>query len=361
MSIERTAVLEIRRGLDDIAETRQGAIGAGLEANGISPIYVDFGNGESFTPDGTAIQDYRVLDPDNPGRLVQSRHGSRMPITPSTYRIRDVPDDLRPAFARVAGEIPGYNNGELCTRLLSRVGMRHVLAGLGFSEHLPPTNPADSGSIERTLQDSAGDMVFVKPMIGYSDVGGDTDELIRRARYLPRDEVAQQIRDPRWGMVFVQEDIAGSVDEVVEHLAIDPATVPELETRRHHTIRLYQMTGSHQAGRSPEPDVAEVRLISPADIGRPQPSHYELCEPEEVFEALSDIEFQDLHRRVTQRVGDRYGLNYCAIDYFLTKQGRVAIDALHVRPWLPSIKEGDLSCRTVSAEVRALSALALGT
>ncbi len=337
--------------VNSVAETRQGAIGMGLAAEGITPVYADFGSPESFTHDG-AIKAYDILSngylqpPDN-----------KQPVYPDAYRIRGLPDDKRPEFAQSNSTVSGYNSGKLCEQLLSRVGVRAMLRN--FAEYMPPATQTDRQSLARALGAVAGDMVFMKPTTSTSDVLGDTAKHIRRAHYLRREEVASRLNDPRFTTVLLQEDVAAPLDDIMQRLKISPAGIVELEYRKHHTIRIYHMIGDKRSIVQ-EPDVAEIRLMNRYDIGRPEPSRYALYEPDEVFAAFADTGLEVLHTRLTQEIADKYGLNYCAVDYFLTRENKPAINGVHVRPWLPSINAGDsdLSRRTVTSEVRMLTALA---
>ncbi|HSW98385.1 MAG TPA: hypothetical protein VLF71_00955 [Candidatus Saccharimonadales bacterium] len=344
-------LLETRPGQANITETRQGAIGAGLEAEGITPVYVDVGSPKAFTPDSSAVRTFCLRDPRDPSRLVPAN--AYAPVVPDAYRFRDVPHDARPAFAT---EVPGYNDGELCTALLGRISMRMVLARLGFGKHTAPTTITRAANAAATLKDMAPGMVFVKPGEdgAYTDVGADRPgALPRRARYVHTAEMHNTIARRSPGRVIVQPDVSIPSVEIAGRLGLKLGEV-DPTWRQHHAIRLYQMTDGQP------PDLAEVRFQATQNIGQPEPPYYKLLEPGHVFDAIPEIRV--LHSALATEIQGRYGLNYVAVDYFMGKTDAgdevPLINAIHARPWLPSVRE-DLSWRTVETEVQTLSRLAL--
>lgn len=347
----------MRPGQADVAETRQGAIGAGLLENGIRPLYADVWNPKSYTSNGTALQQWHELSPDDPGRLIPITNSD--PIRPDAYRLRDVPQTAR---ARLFYDIPGYNNGELCSTWHGREALQfslfRLLGNVASTPDYTVLRPGDGPF--KSFSHMPGDMLFAKPAArgAYTDVGRDMPKLARRTRYVHRDKVPELLADAAFsGGILLQPDIAAPVEEIAQRLGIDTESVPDFAARKHHTIRIYELAGSVTdtviSGRS---DVAEVRLVGPNDIGNPEPSYYRLYEPEQVLEVFPEV--RNVHDTVRKRVQECFGLNYYAADYFLSAKDGAMVDALHTRPWLPSIGDDPLSRRTVATEVNVLTRLA---
>ena len=371
MSAERPiVVLEIPPPSQfNVLGPHEGAVVAGLkERYGVRTIHADFRDpNHTFTSDGMAVEQFRVPNPTRPGWLVPPS-GESMPIRPDVYRALDTPSHVRPLFAKSESGTPGYNNGKLCSRLTTRRGMLEEIEDLGCADLLPPYVVASGRSIANELEGIDGDKVFVKPSPGYSDIYEDATDIMRRAQYLSHAEAVALLRGEDYGYgengAILQEDIAAPIGEIaakLARLAIDSNTVYDIDRREHHTIRMYQMTGARGFLREPDmPDVAEIRLMAPEDIGKPEPSYYVLREPADVFAAFEDAGLYPSHYRLMTAIGEEYGLNYCAADYIITKQGGVAITGLHVRPRLPDFDpdERSLGYRTVATEITVLGLLA---
>lgn len=358
MSIERPFVLlESRRGAA-VAGSRQEAIGRALLSQDITPI---FAGPDELQTEADAITDYRILDLDTRTLVAP---GSDMPaaIRPDAWRLRDIPDENRPPFARSTAQgtesTPGYNNGALCARLATRMSLRELMPELGlkYDKNMNRSFQIDPGSVESTLDKIEGDRVFLKPFDRHTDVHKPDAHQLLRSRYLPRDQVARYVHGP----AYLEPNIAAPASTVLERFGLSPNQPTDdfdLDSAC-HTIRLYQTTGFEGA----QTELAELRLLAPEHVGRPEPCHSWLFEPAVAQAALKQTGVWRINEAIGDQIGDRYGMNFIAVDYFLADRGRTQnamVDDILVRPWLPEIKD-HASWKTVEIEADMLRTLAVG-
>lgn len=328
MSDPVTVLLEGRRPLPGQHITRQTYLEEKLTAQGISVTYVD-------------VNDPSTFNEVNPER--------------SVWRLRDVvwPDSPNvhdpPAF-RVGH---GYNSSVLRHDLQTRSSVQRILGSSGLAGALLDAVLINVDAHRVELP--PGDQLFVKPSvvtdIGETAPGGPA----RRAKLVPRDDVAAVIAAEFGGQAIVQPIHQRlSPRELADALGIADLPPGEL----FQTLRFYQPLWL-SANDAP---AAELRSSQPEQVGQRLPTAADLLEPATVREAFPQL--AALHQHVHFVLLEGYGEhNYPAVDYLIEPDGQARVVNVLARAFTPNLEghrglSAELARATADVEVAQLQKLA---